>query len=141
MSRRKVPTGTPLPKALACGMLKDDGRMLFLVRKDQNGTERIELPCILVYSGRSPFAEISSSFREQTGIDGECHEIIFESIWNSGSRKRKAKVPVLVFKITAKNRRAKLAGEFSGFRWLNEKDALKERKTRKLEWFTGQAGT
>ena len=134
MGRRKVPTGTPLPKALACGALEDEGRILFLIRKDERGIERIELPCVLVVSGRSPVAEIKSEFIRQTGIDAQLHEIIFESKFNAGSRKRKFLVPCLVFKFTAKNMRAKPTGEFSGFKWLKIDDAKKEKLTKNAEW-------
>lgn len=132
--RKRVPTGTPLLKALACGMLEDGGRVLFLLRRDASGAERIELPCVLVPSGRSPFAEISAEFRRQTGIDAQIHEITLESRFNAGSRKRRSFVPVLVFKVTARERYAKPSGEFSGFRWLSMEDALGQRMTRNLEW-------
>ncbi len=135
MGRRKVPTATPIPKALACGMLEDNGRILFLIRSDVNGIERIELPSIVVPSGRSPVAEIKNEYLRATGIDGEVHEIVMESRFNAGSRKRRAMVPVLVFKITARNRSAKPpSGEFSGFRWLSLEDAKRMRLDRKLEW-------
>ncbi len=132
--RKKVNTGTPLPKALACGMLEDDGRVLFLIRTDERGVERIELPCVLVPSGRSPVAEIKSEFIRQTGIDAQLHEIIFESKHNAGSRKRKSLVPCLVFKFSAKTMRAKPASEFSGFKWLKIFDAKKEKLTKNAEW-------
>jgi hypothetical protein len=134
MSRQRVLTGTPVPKALACGMLEDGGRVLFLVRRDQNGTERIEMPCVMVPSGRSPFAEIKEAFPRMTGIDGEVHEIVLEGRHNSGSRKRRAFVPCLVFRVTARNRMAKPPGEFSGFRWLSLDDARKQRLSRNAEW-------
>lgn len=137
MGRRKIPTATPLPKALACGMLEDGGRMLFLVRTGRNGIEKIELPCVLVRSGRSPFADIKEAFGNLTGIaDYEVHDIILEARHNAGSRKRKVWVPVLVFKVTARNRTTKPAEEFSGFRWLGLEDAKKERWGRNLEWFS-----
>lgn len=134
MGRRKIPTGTPLPKALACGMLEDEGRVLFLLHKDRHGIERIEMPCVVVPSGRSAFAEIKERFREQTGIEGEVHEIIFEQRFNAGSRKRKHWIPCLVFKITARKRRAKPSEEFSGFRWLTIEDAKKQKLSRRAEW-------
>ena len=134
--RRKIPTGTPLPKALACGMLEDGGRIFFLVRTGRNGIEKIELPCVLVRSGRSPFADIKEAFGEFTGIvDYEVHDIVLEARHNAGSRKRKNWVPVLVFKITARNRTAKPSDGFSGFRWLTLEDAKKKRRGRNLEWF------
>ncbi len=138
--RKRVPTGTPLPKALACGMLEDGGRVLFLVRKDEAGTERIEMPCVLVPSGRSPYAEINSEFRRQTGIDAQVHEAVMESRHNAGSRKRRSFVPVLVFKVTARERYAKPSGEFSGFRWLSLEDAMKQRISRNLEWLRRASG-
>lgn len=128
-----MPTGTPMPKALACGMLEDEGRVLFL-KKMEYGIEKIEMPCVVVPSGRSPVAEIRERFQEQTGIEGEVHEIIHEARYNTGSRRRKQWIPCLVFKITARNRRAKPSEEFSGFKWLRIEDAVKERKTRKCEW-------
>ncbi|MEW6749014.1 MAG: hypothetical protein AB1295_04880 [Candidatus Micrarchaeota archaeon] len=131
-------TGNRLPKALACGMLEDGGRVLFLVRTDRSGTERIELPCVLVPSGRSPFAEIKEAFGKQTGIaDYEVHEVVLEGRHNAGSRRRRMKVPALVFKITARVRTAKVAPEFSGFRWLSLEDAKSKRWGRDFEWFFG----
>lgn len=135
MGRRRVPTGTPIPKALACGMLEDGGRVLFLVKRDAAGTERIEMPCVLVPSGRSPFAEIKDAFGRLTGIaDSQVHEVELESRFNSGSRKRRSFVPVLAFRITARNRTARPSGEFAGFRWLSIEEALAQRLSRSLEW-------
>lgn len=136
MPRRnwKHETGNRLPKALACALLEDNGRILFLVRKDANGIERIELPCVLVPSGRSPFADIKEAFQKMTGIDGEFHEIALEGRHNVGFRRRKNWVPALAFKVTAKNRAARPSGEFSGFRWLSFEDALRQKLGRNAEW-------
>ncbi len=143
MGRRKVATATPLPKALVCGLLEDEGRILFLVRKDAaSGIERIELPCILVQSGRSPFAEVKEKFPKLTGIDSEIGEPITETSggafgnarYNAGSRKRRAWVPILVFKVTAKRMNAKPSQEFSGFKWLSLEKAKNERLSRNAEW-------
>jgi hypothetical protein len=135
MGRRRIPTGTPIPKALACGMLEDGGRVLFLVRKDAAGTERIEMPCVLVPSGRSPFADIKEAFGRMTGIaDCQIHEIILEGKHNTGSRRSRFLVPCLIFRVTARNRSAKPAHEFSGFRWLSLDDARNGRLTRNAEW-------
>ncbi|MBI5223441.1 NUDIX hydrolase [Candidatus Micrarchaeota archaeon] len=132
--RRRVPTFTAVPKALAVGALEDGNRYLFLIRRDHMGFERLELPCILVPSGRSPFAEISSEFVRQTGIDAQVHEPIYESRYNVGTKRRKAFVPVLVFKITARERFAKPAPEFAGFKWLTLDDAKREKLTKNCEW-------
>jgi hypothetical protein len=134
MSRKRVQTGTRLPKALACGMLEDNGRVLFLFRRDDNGAEWLEMPCVLVLSGRSPFADIKEAFPRLTGIDGEVHEIVLEGRYNAGSRKRRAMVPCLVFKVTAKSMRAKPSPEFSGFRWLSLEDAKEQRLAKTAAW-------
>jgi hypothetical protein len=132
--RRKVRTGQPMPKALACGMLEDEGRVLFLKRIDRHGIERLEMPCVLVPSGRSPVAEIKEKFQEQTGIEGQVHEIIMEFRHNAGSRRRRNWVPCLIFKITARERRARPSEGFSGFRWMSLEEAKKQKLARTLEW-------
>ncbi len=133
--RKRVMTGARLPKALAAGILEDGGRVLFLLRKDPaTGAERLELPCILVLSGRSPLAEISAEFRRQTGIDAQVHEIILEGRFNAGSRKRRSFVPALAFKVTARERFARPSPEFSGFKWLRLDEAVRQRLSRSTEW-------
>ncbi len=134
MGRRKIATMAPLPKCLACGMLEDGGRILFLSRKDERGIERIEMPCVLVFSGRDPVAELASEFRRQTGIDAQIHEIAMQLEHNAESRKRKKWIPVLVFTISAKNRTTKPSPEFSGFRWLTLNDVKMQKLTRNAEW-------
>ncbi len=135
MGRRRVPTGSPIPKALACGMLEDGGRVLFLVRRDANGIERIEMPCVLVPSGRSPFADIREAFGRLTGIaDCQVHGVALEGRFNTGSRRRRHLVPCLAFRVSARNRAARPSPEFSGFRWLSLDDALESRLGRNLEW-------
>ncbi|MFH1520307.1 MAG: NUDIX hydrolase [Candidatus Micrarchaeota archaeon] len=122
------------PTALACGMLEDNGRVLFLVKKDERGIECLEMPCVLVYSGGNPLSEITEEFKRQTGIDGQVHESIKEGKQNVGSRRKKHWITVLVFRITAKNRTAKPSNEFSGFKWLDFDNAKNQRLSRKLEW-------
>lgn len=122
------------PIALACGMLEDNERVLFLLKKDERGIECLEMPCVLIYSGGNPLSEIANEFKRQTGIDGQVHESIMEGRYNTGSRKRKYLVPVLIFKITAKNRTARPASEFSGFKWMSLDDGKNKRLSRKLEW-------
>ncbi len=121
---RKLPSKT-IPKALACGMLEDNGRVLFLIRKDRHGTERIELPCITIFGAEDPVQKLTAEFRRQTGIDAEVCEIKMEKRYNAGSRKRKYWVPCLVFSMRAKQTKAVPAEEFSGFRWLSLEKAKK----------------
>ncbi|MGV8085940.1 MAG: hypothetical protein ACP5N9_06850 [Candidatus Bilamarchaeum sp.] len=134
MRVRKMKTLAPIIKALAVAALEDNERYLFLIRKDANAVERIELPAVVVPSGKSPVAEIKSEFTRQTSIDGQVEGIIAQSTYNSGSRKRRALVPVLIFKVTAKERFAKPSNEFSGFKWLSLEQAKKEKLTRNAEW-------
>ena len=126
------------PAALVCGVLEDGGRILFLLRKDGTGVARLELPSVEVSSQSNQVSELSGEFKRQTGIDGEVHEILFQSLYNTGSRKRKYKIPVFLFKVTAKNRTARVANEFSGFKWLSVDDARKQKLGRKLEWLRNE---
>jgi len=122
------------PAALAAGLLEDNNRALFLCRKNTIGAETIELPCVLLQKGENPVARLGEEFRRQTGIDSQVHEVLFERRHNVGSRKRKLFVPVLVFKITAKNASVKAASEFSGFRWIAQPDLGKYKAGRNAYW-------
>jgi len=122
------------PVALAVGLLEDNNRALFLCRVNAIGQETIELPCILLQKGENPVAVLTAEFRRQTGIDAQVHEVQFERRHNIGSRKRKVFVPVLVFKVTARNATAKPASEFSGFRWIAQPDLDKYKLGRNCLW-------
>jgi hypothetical protein len=126
-----------VPKAFACAILEDEKRVLFLIRKDMNGIERVTLPSILVYSGRSPVAEIQEEFLKQAGIEARVEGIVFESRHNYGNRRKKAFIPLLAFCMKARRMQAKPAPEFTGFKWLSIKDALildKKREIRLEKW-------
>ncbi len=122
------------PASLACGILEDSGRALFLCRKRTDGTETVELPCILLQKGDNPVSALSAEFRRQTGIDGQVHGVLFERRHNSGSKRRKLWIPVLAFEVTAKKTSAKIAPEFSGFKWIAAEDLGKHRLARICEW-------
>ncbi len=134
MRTRKMKTLEPIIKALVVGALEDGGRYLFLIRTDSSGLERLELPSCIVYSGRSPFAEIKAEFQRQTGIEGQVGEIIYEGSVNAGSNKKKNFVPVLVFKIIARERRANPSSEFSSFKWLDVEAAKQYKIARNTQW-------
>ncbi|VVC01163.1 Uncharacterised protein [uncultured archaeon] len=55
----RVHKAIPEPIALALAMLEDNGRVLFLLRKNQQGVEQLELPCVLIFKGRDPVAELA----------------------------------------------------------------------------------
>ena len=122
------------PVALAVGLLEDNNRALFLCRTSPLGTETIELPCVLLQKGENPVAALSAEFKRQTGIDAQVHDVLFERRHNIGSRKRKVFVPVLVFKVTARNASARVAGEFSGYRWIAQPDLGKYKIGRNAFW-------
>ncbi|MEM2138488.1 MAG: hypothetical protein QW568_05350 [Candidatus Anstonellaceae archaeon] len=122
------------PSALAVGLLEDNGRALFLLRALPSGIQTIELPCVLLSPGENPVARLTDAFRQQTGIDAQVHEILFEKRHNAGSRKKKAWIPALVFKITAKNASAKPSSGFSGYKWIASNDLPKYRLAKNAEW-------
>lgn len=122
------------PASLVAGILEDGERALFLCRRNLQGIETVELPCILLQKGENPVATLASEFRRQTGIDGEVHEILFEKRQNIGSNKRKIWIPALAFKMTAKNASAKVAPEFSGYRWLAIADLASYKLARNAYW-------
>jgi ADP-ribose pyrophosphatase YjhB (NUDIX family) len=119
---------------LACGMLEDGGRVLLLARKDANGRERFGLPCALVMAGEDPVSVLTNSFRSQTGVDAQVHEIILEGRHNAGSRKRKAWIPAMIFRVTAKSARVSVSPEFSGFKWIARDEIANLALSRDSEW-------
>ncbi len=124
----------PSPSALACGLLEDGERALFLCRKNKDGVETVELPCCLLFKGENQVARIVEEFRRQTGIDAQAHEVLFERRYNAGTRKRKLFIPVLVFKLTAKSHAAKPAAEFTGYKWLTSDGLAGQKRARNLLW-------
>jgi hypothetical protein len=123
-----------IPKALICGMLKDEGRILFLTKKDRHGIVRLELPWIYGHTNVNPVGELAEAFLKYTGIEGQVGEIIYETRHNAGSRRRKRWIPCFVFQVTARNRRAEPGGGYTSFRWLSIDGAKKEKLGRQLEW-------
>jgi len=122
------------PKALACGMLRDNERILFLMRKDVHGLERIELPSVEVSEGEDPVQKLTEEFKRQTGIDAEIREIKMQKRYNAGSRRKKHWIPCIIFSMRAKNTNAKPSSEFSGFKWLTLEKAKTMKLARKAEW-------
>ncbi len=133
-SAKKLCEKPEVPKALVCGMLSDGGRVLFLIKKDQHGVARLELPWIYSYKTSDPVSQLGEVFLKKTGIDGEVGEIKFESRHNAGSRRKKKWISCYVFEITAKNKKANPSSEFAGFKWVSLKEVKKEKLGRMLEW-------
>ena len=122
------------PSALAAGLLEDGERALFLVRKGVLGEELLEVPCVELAAGENPVAALVAAFRAQAGIDAEVHEILFQRKHNAGTRKRRAVIPVLVFKLTAKSHAVRAAPGFAGYKWLSPSDMGGKKLSKKSEW-------
>lgn len=122
------------PKALACGMLRDNERILFLVKKDRHGIERIELPSVEISGEDDPVQMLTTEFKRQTGIDAEIREIKMQKRYNAGSRRKKHWIPCMIFSMRAKNTKAKVSNEFSGFKWTTLEKAKEMKLGRKAEW-------
>lgn len=122
----------PKPQALIVGALNDNGRHLFITRTFGD-SEILSLPSITILQGSDPISALSDLFQKQFGIDAQVHEVIYQTSHNSGSRKKKRWIPVLVFRITTKSAFAKPAPG-TGFIWLSLEDARKRKLARESEW-------
>lgn len=138
--REKKILAAPEYSALACALIEDGGRVLFL-KRGEGEREVLELPCVLVEKGRNPVSELKEAVLAQAGIDAQVHEPILEGRHNVGSRKRKRWVPALGFRISAKNMSAKVGTGFSGVKWISIEDAKKERLGRKAEWLRASSSS
>ncbi len=134
MQQRAIPT------ALACGILQDGERILFLKQKDRQGVERIGLPFVMLFSGPAPVKKMTEFFLQQTGIDGHVQDVRFQAKHNIASRKNKRFIPVLGFRVDAKDRRARPAAEYSGYVWLTLEDARRQKLDRTSEWLLNITG-
>ncbi len=123
-----------VPVALACGILQDGERILFLKSKDRDGTERIGLPFVMVFAGQDPVKKMTEFFLQQSGIDGHVQDVRLQARHNAGSRKNKRFIPVLGFRVDAKVRRATPSAEYSGFVWLSMDAAIAQKLDRHSEW-------
>ena len=124
----------PVPVAIAAGLLEDGERALFLARKNALGEELLEIPCVELMAGVNPVAALAAALRAQAGIDAEVHDILFQRRHNAGTRKRRAAIPALVFKLTAKSHSVRPSSEFSGYKWLSPSDMAGKKLSRKSEW-------
>lgn len=131
--REKKLAKAPEYSALACAIIEDGGRVLFLKRREGE-RELIELPCVLVEKGRDPVAELKGWVLQKTAIDAQVHEPVLEGKHNAGSRKKKKWVPAIGFRVSAKSMSARVSPEFSGVKWISLEEAKKERLGRKAEW-------
>ncbi|MBI2079265.1 hypothetical protein HYT84_00750 [Candidatus Micrarchaeota archaeon] len=130
--RKRMNTFQPLPKALSCGIIEDNGRILFRVFQDEHGINRVETPCVLVLSGESITAKLKAKLSEILENNVEIGEPIAEFFYNAGSRKKKNLIPCVVFKIQTFGRIE--VRKKSEFRWLRIEETKDMRKTKESEW-------
>lgn len=97
LRRKDVPAEA---KALLCGMLEDGEKMLFLVRKDGKGIERVEMPCVYGYTSTDPIGQLAEAFKKQTGVKAETGKVRMEGRHNIGTDSAPVWVPVLIFEMT-----------------------------------------
>ncbi|MEM0437757.1 MAG: hypothetical protein QXU54_00475 [Candidatus Micrarchaeia archaeon] len=125
----------PAPHALVCGLLEDGGRVLFLVERTADGSERLSLPGRVITRGENPSLAVKQCFESQAGLDVQVLEVMIQGRHNAGSRKNKVWVPALGVRVSAKNRFASPRPPFTGVRWVDMKMALgKVRLSRTAEW-------
>ncbi len=133
MRRRKL-LETKKPVALACALLEDEGRYLFLETKDFAGKSLFGLPSMFVFAGEDPVEALKRAVAAQCGIDAQVHQAIVQGEFNVGSRKRRKFVPALGFMVSAKRQTAKVDAPFCGFKWMGVKESLDAKLERKSEW-------
>ncbi len=127
MRERKI-AERPEYSALACAVIEDGGRVLFLKRVGGQ-RELLELPCVLVERGMDPVSALKGAVLAQMGIDAQVGEVLLEGRHNCGSRRRKRWIPALGFRVTAKNLSTR-----EKVRWIPLDDAKREKLGRNAEW-------
>ena len=120
------------PKALVCGMLERDGRILFLKRKEEAG-EGIELPAVYGSLRADPLSQLAEAFKKQTGIKAEVGPMAIESRHEHEG----AHIPCLVFLMKQlRDGEPDPATVYSGFEWLTLEDARMRRHANKGRWLS-----
>ncbi len=129
------------PRALVCGLLESEGKALFLLRRDESGVERLELPWIYGTIAADPVGAMGEAFRKQTGIKARAERIAFESKEDIGEEGRPDIVPVIVFSM-ASDRKAMAelypAHEYSGSLWLTMDEAKLRPLGKHARWLAGE---
>lgn len=126
--------GAKKPSAIACALLYDEKRVLFLLRKKHDGTDELTLPFVEAGAGENVVALLQAEFLRAAGIDAHVVGTEFTGRHNAGSRKNKGWINAIAFRLEAKSMRAAPAPEFSGFKWLAPENAKLMKKSKKIEW-------
>ncbi len=129
------------PRALICGLLEKDGKALFLLRKDEDGVERIELPWIYGTIAADPVGALGEAFRKQTSVKVHAERIIYEGKEDIGEEGHPDLVPVLVFSMIAGRKPMEEpypAAGYSGYLWLSIEEAKKRPLGKHARWLGGE---
>jgi hypothetical protein len=137
---RKVPPqafatkGTP--RALICGMLEQGEKMLFLVRKDERGVERVEMPCAFGTISAGFTRQLAEAFGKQTNVKAIPGNLRMEGRHNVGSASKPEWVPVLVFEMTPQDWlvRPSPGSGIARCEWLTLMDAKSRQLTDNGMW-------
>ncbi len=122
------------PKALVCGMLEEEGKALFLLRKE-SGKGGIEMPAVYGSLRADPVSQLAEAFKKQTGIKAEVGPVVIEGRHeHEGSH-----IPCLVFRMLPL-REGPLepdpASMYSGFVWLTMEEARLRPHAPKGGWLS-----
>ncbi|MBI5047028.1 hypothetical protein HZC07_04850, partial [Candidatus Micrarchaeota archaeon] len=121
--RKRANTFQPMPKALSCGIIEDNGRILFRLFQDSHGISRVEVPCTIVKSGESVTAKLKAKLLEILENNVEIGEPIVECTYNSGTKRKKSPIPCLIFKIQTFGRLE--VKNKTEFKWLKPEETKK----------------
>jgi hypothetical protein len=90
----------PGRKALICGMLERGDRMLFLIRKDAKGYERVEMPCVYGTTKADFVGQLAEAYKKQTNVKVVTGKLRIEGKHNVGTGAKPEYIPVLVFEMS-----------------------------------------
>lgn len=117
-----------LGKVLLCALLSDNGRVIFLEKRDRE-LVKYSLPGVLADESENPVEKLKAAVLSLTGIDCMVGKIAFDGRHNAGSRRRKAWVPVLAFECSAKNYSCRVP-----CKWARLADVNALKLSREAEW-------
>ncbi len=117
-----------MAKVLLCALLEDNGRALFL-EKREGELVRYGIPCTIADEKENPVEKLKETILQQTGIDAMVGNVVLTGRHNLGSRKRKQWAGALAFKVTAKSYSTRTPSK-----WVKLADAAKLKLDRQSEW-------
>ena len=123
-----------ITRTLVCGLLERDGKALFLLRTDEHGNDRLELPHVFSNSRSDPLNQIASAFTMQTSVKVHTGAMVFESQFNDGTDANPQLAPAYAFRMIAEDEKVVPATYFSGYKWLSLEDAKKKNLATTMEW-------